>query len=119
MGGDGEGEADIHSRGVVLYGSLNEFLQFGEGDNFVKFATYFSLAHTQNGSAQIGVFTPRELRMEARSNFQKAADAAVNLRPAGGGASDAGEDFEKSGLAGAIAADKTEDFAFANFEGYV
>jgi hypothetical protein len=55
--------------------------------------------------------------MEAGTDFEEGADAAVNLRPAGGGASDAGKDFEEGGLAGAVAADEAEDFAFADFEG--
>src|SRR5712664_1550144 len=55
--------------------------------------------------------------MEAGADFEEGADAAGNLGPAGGGASDAGKDFEKSGLAGAVAADEAEDFAFFHFQG--
>src|SRR2546422_7237533 len=57
--------------------------------------------------------------MEAGAHFKERADAAMNLRPAGGGASDSGEDFEKSGLTGAVAADEAEDLAFFYCQGNI
>src|SRR5213082_2587773 len=54
--------------------------------------------------------------MEAGADFEERADAAMNFRPAFGGARDAGKDFEKRGLAGAVAADEAEDFAFVKIE---
>jgi len=46
MGCDGESEADVHARGVVLDGRVNEFFELGEGDDFVEFLSDFSISHS-------------------------------------------------------------------------
>src|SRR5258708_10262862 len=119
MGGDGEGEADVHAGGVVLDGGVNEFFEFGEGHDFIEFADDFRFAHAEDGAGEKRVLPAGELGMKAGADFEERADAAVDFGPAGGGAGDAGKDFEKSGFAGAVAADEAEDFAFADFEGDV
>ena len=54
--------------------------------------------------------------MEAGTNFEEAADASANLRPSGRRPRNARKDLQKRGLTGTVAADETEDFAFADFE---
>src|SRR5271165_2958718 len=119
VGGYGEGQADVHAGGVVLYGSVDEFFEFREGDDFVEFAGDVALAHAQDGAGEEGVFAAGELGVKAGADFEEAADAAVDGGVAGGGAGDAGEDFEQGGFAGAVAADQAEDFAFADVQGDV
>src|SRR5207248_7624159 len=116
MCGDGESQADVHAGGVVLDGSVNEFFEFGEGDDFVELAGDFGFGHAENGAGEKRVFAAGKLGMEACADFEERADAAMNFRPVFGGARDAGKDFEKRGLAGAVAADEAEDFAFVNIE---
>jgi hypothetical protein len=94
-------------------------LEFSKSDNFVEFAGDFPLAHAENGAAEIGVLASGELGMKASADFEKAADAAANFRPAGSGTSDAGKDFEESGFSGTVAADQSKDFTLGNFEGNV
>ena len=65
------------------------------------------------------VFAAREFRVEAGPDFEQATNASVNIRPSAGGFCDAREDFQEGSFAGAIAADETEDFALADFEGDV
>jgi len=103
----------------MLDGSVDEFFEFGEGDDFIELAGDFGFAHAEDGAGEKSVFAAGKLGMEAGTDFEEGADAAVNLRPAGSGAGDAGKDFEKSGFAGAVATDEAEDFAFADFEGDV
>ena len=119
VGGDGEGEADVHAAGVVFDGGVDEFFEFGEGDDFVELAGDFGFAHAEDGAGEEDVFAAGELGMEAGADFEEAADAAVNFGVAGGGVGDAGEDFEQSGFAGTVAADEAEDFAFLDVEGDV
>ncbi len=119
MGGDGKGQADVHAGGVVLDGSVDEFFELGEGHDFVEFAGDFALAHAQDGAGEESVFAAGEFGVEAGADFEEAADAAADFGVASGGAGDLGEDFEQGGLAGAVAADEAEDFAFANVEGDV
>src|ERR1700674_2835185 len=116
MGGDGEGEAHVHAGGVVLDLRVDEFFEFGESDNFVELAFDLALAHAEDGTGEKRVLAAGQLRMEPGADFEKANDAAVDFRPAGGGARDTGEDFQERGLAGAVAADEADDFAFADFE---
>src|SRR2546430_13383382 len=47
MGGNGESQADVHAGGVVLDGSVNEFFEFGEGDDFVELAGDFGFGHAE------------------------------------------------------------------------
>src|SRR5690349_11795601 len=119
MGGNGKGEADVHAGGVVLHLGVNEFFELGEGDDFIELALDFGFAHAENGAGEESIFAARELGMKTGADFEEGADAAADLRPASGGASDARKDFEKSGLAGAVAADEAEDFAFLDFKGDV
>src|SRR5271165_2029153 len=119
VGGDGEGQADVHAGGVVLYGSVDEFFEFGEGYDFVEFAGDVALAHAQDGAGKESVLAAGEFGVEAGADFEEAADAAVDGGVAGGGAGDAGEDLEQGGFAGAVAANQAEDFAFADIEGDV
>src|SRR6266404_2967211 len=119
MGGDSKGEADVHAGGVVLDGRVDEFFEFGEGHDFIEFAGDFGFAHAEDGAGEESVFAAGEFGMEAGADFEEGADAAMNFGPAGSGAGDTGEDFEKSGFASAVAADEAEDFAFFDFEGDV
>jgi len=114
-----EGQADVHAAGVVLYGSVDKFFEFGEGDDFVKFAGDIALAHAKDGAGEESVFAAAELGMEAGAHFQKTADAAVDFGEAGGGTRDARENFEERGFAGAVASDEAEDFAFVHVHGDV
>ena len=119
MGGDSEGQADVHAGRIVLHGRINEFFEFGKGHDFVELADDLGFAHAQDGAGEEGVFAAGKLGMKAGAHFKERADAAMNLRPAGGGASDSGEDFEKSGLTGAVAADEAKHFAFFHFQGNI
>src|SRR5713226_4164648 len=95
---DGKRQSHKHPGRVVLDGSVNEFFELGEGHDFIEFAGDFALAHAEDGAGEEGVFAAGKLGMEAGADFEEGADAAVNLSPAFGGVSDAGEDFEERGL---------------------
>src|SRR2546421_2720005 len=116
---NGKREAHVHSGRVVLCGRVNKFLKLGEGNDLVELAGDLLLAHAQDGAGEEGVFAASELGMEASADFEEGTDAAVNFRPASRGTSDAGENLEEGGFARAVAADDTEDFAFAHFEPHV
>ena len=73
----------------MLDGSVNEFFEFGEGDDFVELAGDFGFGHAENGAGKKSVLAAGELRMEAGTDFEERADAAVDFRPANGGAGNA------------------------------
>ena len=116
MGGDGEGEADVHTGGIVLDGGVDEFVDFGEGYDFVELAVDLSLAHAQDGAAEIRILATGELAVEAGTDLEEAADASANLRPSGRRPRNARKDLQERGLTSTVATDKTKDFAFADFE---
>ena len=85
MSSNGERETDKHAIGIMLHGCVDEFFQFGEGDDFVELACDLLLAHTKDGAAQKGIFPAGELRVEAGANFEKATNPAVDFSPARSG----------------------------------
>src|SRR5258707_5943061 len=65
VGGNAEGEADIHTRGVMFDRSVDEFLDFGEGYDFVELAVDLSLAHAQDRAAEVSILATGEFTMKA------------------------------------------------------
>ena len=85
MGGDGEGEADLHAARIALDRRVQEFVDAGEIDDGIELAVDLAPRHAQNGAVEIDVFAAGELGVEAGADFQQAAHAAVQLdAPAAG-----------------------------------
>ena len=70
-----------------------------------------SALHAEDRPVQIDVLAAGELRVEARSDLEQAADAAANLDAARGRRGDAREDLEQRRLAGAVSPDDAEHLA--------
>ena len=118
VGGDGEGESDAHAGGVAFDGGVEEFFDFGEGDDVVELAFDLEAGHAEDGApVHVDVFAAGQIGVEAGANFEEGGDAAVNGDAAGGGGGDAGEDFEEGGFAGAVAADDADAVTGVDFEG--
>src|SRR6266849_1488814 len=115
--GNRKGQAHKHAAGIMLHRRVDEFVEFGEGHDFIEFAGDFLPAHAQDGAAQIRVLPAGEFRVKTRADLEKTADAAMNFGPARSRPRDAGKNLEEGGLAGAVAADQSQHFAFANLQG--
>src|SRR5271166_1548487 len=113
MRGDCKCQPYIHAAGIMFYRGINKFFQLRETHNFVEFADDLLLAHSQNRAAQKGVLPASEFGMKTGANFQEAANAAVNFRPALGRPGDTGKDLQQGGLAGPVAPDQAQNFALA------
>ena len=61
IGGNRKRQPDIHSAGIVLHWSIDEFLDFGEADDLVKFAIDFRPGHTEDRAVKIDVFSARSV----------------------------------------------------------
>jgi hypothetical protein len=59
----------------VLYGSVNEFFEFGEGHDFIELALDFTLAHAQDGAGEKRVFVAGQLGMKAGADFEERSEA--------------------------------------------
>ena len=81
MGGDGEGEADVHARGVALDRGVEEFLDLGEGDDLVEFAADLGAGHAEDGAVQVDVLAAGQFGVKAGADFEQAGDPAVDRRP--------------------------------------
>ena len=116
MGGDGEGEAHIHARGIALDRGVEEFLDLGEGDDLVEFLADLGAAHAEDRTIQIDVLPPGQFGVKTGADLEQARDPAPERDPAGGRLGDAGKDFEQGRFAGAVAADDAEDLALLHLE---
>ena len=72
VGGDGEGEADVHAAGVKLHGGIDEFLDFGEGDDFVEFPGDFGAFHAEDRAVEEDVFAAGQFAVKAGADFEEA-----------------------------------------------
>ena len=79
VGGDGEGEADVHAAAVALDGRVQELLDAGEVHDGVELAGDLAAAHAQDRAVEVDVLAARQFRVEAGADFQQAADAAVEV----------------------------------------
>ena len=84
MGGDGEGQAQIHAGGVVLDRRVQEALDLGEADDLVEFLLDLGFSHPEDGAVQKDVLASRQLRVEPGADLQERADPALqDHRPRG------------------------------------
>ncbi len=70
-----------------------KLLNFGEGHYFIELALNLLLAHAQDGAAQVNVIAARQLRVEARANFEQRANTPVNPGISTGGLGDTCQNF--------------------------
>ena len=116
MGGDGEGEADLHAAAVALDGGVEEFLNAREVDNLVELAVDLPLPHAEDCAVHVDVFAAGQLGMKAGADLQQAAHPAADHCPAMRRLGDAAEDFQQRALAGAVATDDADDFSLGDLE---
>ena len=76
---DREGEAHVHSVRVALHRCVEELLDAGELDDLIELSRDLGAAHAEDGPVEIHVVSPRELGMEARSDFEEAAQPALDV----------------------------------------
>ena len=117
MGGDTEGETDIHAGRVPFYRSVYEVFDLGEVNNLVEFLPDFLLAHPQDRAVEKNVFPTGQLRVKPGSHLQKACYPPPDLDIPPGWRRDLGEDLEKCGLSRAVTADDAENITLLDFKG--
>src|SRR5215510_3657738 len=116
VGRHGESQAHVHPAGIMLDRRVYEVFNLGERDNLIELPVYFAASHTEDRAVQVDVLAPAQLRVETCADFEQAADAAVNVYPAGRRLCNARKNFEQSGFARAVAPDDTNDFARLHFK---
>ena len=117
--GDGEAQAHVHARRIMLDRHIDVIAQFGEVQDVVKKALGLLAAEAQHRGIEIDILAPGEVGVEARAQFQQGADAAMHPDFARGGLDNAGDQLEKGALAAAVAADDAHAAPRQHVEGDV
>lgn len=116
VGGDGEGESDVHPGGVAFDGGVYKLFDTGEGYDFVEFAADFGAGHAEDGAVEVDVFATAQFGVEAGTDFEQTGYSAIDHYPAGSRFGNAAQDLQQSRFAGAIAADDPYAVARLDFE---
>ena len=114
--GNREGEADLHARRIIFKFGVHERFEFGETDDFVIHGVHFFGREAEQGAVKIDVFAAGELGVKADAKLDERDERAVDFDVAGFGVINVGEELQKSGFAGAVAADNAEKLTFLDFE---
>src|SRR3954462_11992813 len=118
MRGDGKRESDVHAAAVAFDGGVEEFIDFGKGDDFVELSFYFSGLHAEDCAVQEDVFASGPFGMEAGANFQQTLHAPFDPHSALGLFGEAANYFQKSSLPGPISSNDSADLAGPNLKIY-
>ena len=74
---DRESQTQEHTRGVELHLSIDKLLNFRKSDNIVKSIFDLLFTHAQNRAVQEDIFPARQVRVEARTDFNETGHAAA------------------------------------------
>ena len=74
---DSESQTQEHTRGVELHLGVDKLLNLRKGDNIVKSSFDLLFTHAQNCAVEKNIFTARQVRVEARTDFNEACHASA------------------------------------------
>ena len=114
--GYGKAKTDSHTGRVAFDRGVYIAFAAGEIDDLVQFGLDLITGHTEDGAVHEDVLPTRHLTVKTGSDFQERTYSTVGTDSAGGGACDAGEEFEQCALAGTILTDDTDDVTLLDLE---
>ena len=68
--GDGKRKAQIHAAGIMFHRRVNELIDFGERNDFIKPAANLLARHAQHSAVKIHIFSASQFRMKTCTYFQ-------------------------------------------------
>jgi len=71
VGRNSEAEPYTHAGGIAFDRRINEFLDTGEIDNFVKSIVDFPLPHAKDATVQEDIFPTGQFRMHPGADFEE------------------------------------------------
>src|SRR5215510_7240297 len=116
MGSDGESQTRVHPAGIAFNRCVDEFLDLGEIDYFIKFPRDLLTFHSENCTVEEDIFPTRQLGMKAGPDLKQRPDPAVKVDLSFGRLSNAREDLKQRRFAGAVSADDPEHLAGHHFK---
>src|SRR5438132_297000 len=93
-----EGEADVHSTRITFHRSVQKLVDLGEGDDLIEFFSNLGARHSENRAVEENVFTTRQLPMKTCADFQKRADASIDVSAAARRLGDSIQNFQQRAL---------------------
>src|SRR5579872_112771 len=119
MRGDRERQAGMHAAGITLNRRIDEGLNPGEVDDLVELPNDLRAIHAENCAIEKYVFSPRELGVEAGSDFKQRSGPTLKTHFAGRRRGDLGNDLEQRALTRAVAPDDTDYLPLLNRQRHV
>ena len=116
---NGKAETRHHAGGIVLHGGVHKVLQFGKLDDLVKPLGHIRAAVAEDRAVEIDVLARGKVGVKARAELDEGSNAPAGLHRALGRLQNAGDDFQKRALAGAVQPDDAERIALFERERYV
>jgi hypothetical protein len=113
---DGEGEPDLHTRGVVLQLQVHELLELREGDDLVEAGFGLLPRQAEHDRVDDHVVACGEFRVEPHAELDERRQAAVDRNLATIGLIDAGEAFQESALTASVSPDDPEELSGGNLD---
>src|SRR5690606_8887345 len=104
---------------VAFDRGVEKLFDAGEVDDLVELAVHFCAGHAEDGAVEVDVLAAAEFGVKSGADLEQAGDAAAEDGASGSGFGDTAEELEEGALAGAVAADDAEDFAFVDGEGNI
>src|SRR5262245_13096916 len=102
MNSDGKCQPHKHTAGIRLHGPVDELTDLCEFFDRRNALACLGISEAQYCRVQENVFPPRELRIEARPEFQQSRNATIDGHVAGRRTNDTGNDSQKCCLAGTV-----------------
>ena len=115
--GDGEREPDEHAAGVRLDGVLRERADVGEVEDGREEGVNLLAGVPHAGADEADVLDAGELGVETAAQFKERGTPPRHEAASGGRLGNAGENFEKRGLSGAVATDDADESPLGYGEG--
>src|SRR5580704_9527357 len=102
-------QSDIHTRGIAFNWRIEESFDFGECNDFIELPTNFDPRHSENRTIEIDVFSASQFRVKSSTDFEQARDPTFDGHTAFGWLGDAGKNFQKRALTGAVTPDNSNN----------
>ena len=115
MDGDGEAEARIHPRGIVLDGYVDELPEPGELDDLLVDGIGLRAGQPEERRVKVDVLPARDVGLEADPELDNRRNPSLNGDLALRRLEDAGHDAQQRALAGAVGSDQAQELAVGTF----
>src|SRR5215211_4780623 len=99
----------VHAAAISFDGCVNEFLDFGEGDDLIKLPLDLFPRHAEDRSVEKDVLASTQFGMKPRADFEQTRHATKQFNPANGWFDNTRKNLEQRRFAGTVTPDDAYD----------